>query len=118
MIGGRFQGSDVANFSSGVVTLHTITTKPHEGWNWVPLPTARSFRYLRYLSPTGGWGNVSEIEFYNNGVIASALTDGESAVVEVGDQPVDDPGASEPDVAAPDVANRLFLPLVVQMNNQ
>lgn len=118
MIGGRFQGSDVANFSSGVVTLHTITTKPHEGWNWVPLPNARSFRYLRYLSPTGGWGNVSEIEFYNNGVIASALTDGESAVVEVGDHPVDDPGASEPDALAPAGANRLFLPLVVQMNNQ
>lgn len=118
MIGGKFQGSNVANFSSGVVTLHTITTKPHEGWNWAPLPTAAAFRYWRYLSPNGGWGNVGEVEFYHDGVVASALTDDESAMEDVGDRPEADPGASEPDAVAPAGSNRLFLPLVTQMDSQ
>ena len=31
MVGGQFQGSNVANFSSGVVTLFTVTNTPPEG---------------------------------------------------------------------------------------
>lgn len=61
MLGGRVQGSDDGVEYS---TLFTIRETPVEGWNEVPIATPQAFRYIRYLSPDGGYANVAEIEFY------------------------------------------------------
>jgi len=65
MVGGKFQGSNVAGFTSGVVDLHTIITNPILIWNQVTITNATSFRYVRYLTPSNGYLNVAEIEFYS-----------------------------------------------------
>jgi endoglucanase len=69
MVGGKIQGSNTANFSSGVTDLFTITDRPTEGVYTVQAitnPTA--FRYVRYLSAPNGYCNVAEIEFYREGL--------------------------------------------------
>ncbi len=65
MVGGIFQGSNTANFSSGVVTLFTIGSAPPEGaLTEQAISDPGSYRYVRYLSPDGSYGNVAELEFY------------------------------------------------------
>ncbi|WP_264531539.1 Ig-like domain-containing protein [Flavobacterium sp. N502540] len=63
MNGGKFQGSNVADFSSGVVDLYTIPSAPILAWNEVAVSNGTAFRYVRYLSPKGGYCEVGEIEF-------------------------------------------------------
>ncbi len=63
MIGGKFQGSNVADFSSGIVDMYTITSLPSLGWNEVTVPNGANFRYVRYYTPANGYCNVNEIEF-------------------------------------------------------
>lgn len=70
MTGGKFQASNVANFSSGVVDLFTITSTPQNGWNEAQVTNYNSYRYVRYLSPNNGYCNVAEIEIC--GVLNSA----------------------------------------------
>jgi uncharacterized protein YjdB len=65
MVGGKFQGSNVADFSSGVVDLYTVTANPTLIWNQVTITNSGSFRYVRYLTPPNGYLNVAEIEFYS-----------------------------------------------------
>lgn len=70
MLGGKFQGSNTPDFSSGVTDFTTIVSQPVEGiYTSVNIGTGTAFRYVRYLSPNGGWGNVSELEFYTNTLI-------------------------------------------------
>lgn len=64
MVGGKFQGSNTADFTSGVVDLATITTQPINDWTCVPVSNTSSFKYVRYISAADGYGNVAEIEFY------------------------------------------------------
>jgi hypothetical protein len=63
MVGGMFQASNTADFSSGVVTLYTITTAPTPGQVATVSvnPTHTAYRYYRY---TGGtqWVNIAEME--------------------------------------------------------
>ncbi len=64
MVGGKFQGSDTADFSKNVVDLFTIANEPLGG-EWTDatkIESDKKFRYLRYLAPDDGWGNVAEIE--------------------------------------------------------
>jgi hypothetical protein len=64
MLNGKFQGSNSSDFS-GAVDLFTITTTPaSSAWTEGTVSNTNGFRYLRYLSPAGGWGNVAEVEFY------------------------------------------------------
>ncbi len=64
MTGGKFQGANSANFSDGV-DLFTISGPPAEGMMTAQtINNTTAFRYVRYLSPNGGWGNVAEVEFY------------------------------------------------------
>ncbi|WP_202702317.1 Ig-like domain-containing protein [Flavobacterium sp. UGB4466] len=63
MRGGKFQGSNVADFSSGVVDLYTIPSTPILTWNEVAISNGTAFRYVRYLSPANGYCDVAEIEF-------------------------------------------------------
>lgn len=64
MTGGIFQGSNTADFSSGVVNLYTVPSTPPAGWQSVAVTNAGTYRYVRYLTPTGGGANVAEIMFY------------------------------------------------------
>lgn len=61
MIGGQFQVSNTADFSSGVTTIYTITTAPVAGQFTTVQVNASGFRYIRY---TGGnqWVNIAEME--------------------------------------------------------
>ncbi|MES2920630.1 MAG: glycoside hydrolase family 76 protein [Verrucomicrobiota bacterium] len=64
MLGGIFQGANQANFSDAV-TLYSVVIQPSLNvYHLMPVTSTQSFRYVRYLSPNGGFGNVSEVEFY------------------------------------------------------
>jgi len=74
MLGGVFQGANVADFSDGVVTLFTVGAAPPDGEltaQTVTEPTA--FRYVRYLGPANGNDNVAEVEFHG-GIPADSST--------------------------------------------
>ncbi len=65
MVGGVFQASNTAGFTSGVVTLATVTATPATGTlTTVTLGSPVSYRYFRYLSPNGSYGNVAEVQFF------------------------------------------------------
>ncbi len=64
MSGGRFQGSNVADFSN--ITDLCI----HEGltdgnWYEVEIDDDTAYRYARYIGPNGSYCNVNEIEFFS-----------------------------------------------------
>ncbi len=64
MIGGKFQGSDSADFSRNVIDLFTITTPPVEGkFTDQKINNPAAFRYVRFLSTVRGNGNAAEIQF-------------------------------------------------------
>jgi len=64
MVGGVFQGSSTPDFSSNVVTLHTVSSLPPVAYTTAAVTNTNTFRYVRYLSPASGFGNVAEIQFY------------------------------------------------------
>jgi hypothetical protein len=65
LVGGKFQGSSSADFSSGVVDLFTVTEAPPDGELTIQaLDGTQGFRYFRYLGPAGSYGNVAEVEFH------------------------------------------------------
>jgi len=67
MVGGRFEGANVPDFSTGVVTLLTITTTPPEGvLTSRTINNANAFRYVRYIGPANGYCNVAEVEFWTS----------------------------------------------------
>jgi hypothetical protein len=73
MVGGIFQASNTADFSSGVTDLFSISVAPPDSeLTTQAIQSTQSFRYFRYLSPTGGYGNVAEVQFY--GRITSSST--------------------------------------------
>lgn len=75
MVGGQFQGSNTADFSSGVATLATISTAPADGvMTSLAVTGASTYRYVRYLSPTGGWCKVAEVEFDGPSITQTAMT--------------------------------------------
>jgi hypothetical protein len=64
MVGGAFQASNTADFSSGVVTLYTVAAAPASGVLTTAAVTASgTYRYVRYLGPANGFCNVAEVEF-------------------------------------------------------
>jgi fibronectin type 3 domain-containing protein len=70
MVGGIFQGANLADFSDAV-TLYTVTAQPPSGvFTSASITNTSAFRYVRYLSPSGGYGNVAELQFY--GYLAGA----------------------------------------------
>jgi len=65
MVGGVFQGSNTADFSSGVTMLYTIATAPADGvLTAATFSNTQAFRYLRYLSPANGSCDVCELQFW------------------------------------------------------
>jgi hypothetical protein len=66
MVGGEFQVSTTANFSSGVTTIYTITAAPPVGsLTTVTFTTPILGRYFRYLSPLNSYGNISEFQLFS-----------------------------------------------------
>jgi beta-galactosidase len=67
MVGGVFQGANKPDFSDAV-GLFTLTSQPAEGVMTTLLnPITTPFRFVRYVSPPNGWGNIAELEFYSPG---------------------------------------------------
>jgi uncharacterized protein YjdB len=69
MSGGKFQGSDD---NSSWTDIHTISGTPVAGWTEVSVNA--NYRYVRYLSPDGGYCNVAEIEFWGGLVSLVSVT--------------------------------------------
>lgn len=73
MVGGIFQASNTADFSSGVVNLYTVTSAPPANvLTTVNVNNPGTFRYVRYLSPNGSYGNIAEMKFSGIPSIAPA----------------------------------------------
>jgi hypothetical protein len=63
MVGGKFEVANKPDFSDGSV-IYTVTTIPSENtFNVVDISGTLYTRYVRYVSPTGGNGNIAEMEF-------------------------------------------------------
>lgn len=65
MVGGIFQGANSPDFSDAV-NLFQILQNPGEHKNTITVNDNNKYRYVRYLSPIDGHGNVAELEFYSN----------------------------------------------------
>jgi hypothetical protein len=63
MNGGLFQAANQSDFSDAVSLLTLGTTPPEERFTELNVSHTGGFRYVRYVSPTNGYCNVSEIEF-------------------------------------------------------
>lgn len=65
MMGGKFQGSNNADFTSGVVDLFVVAKLPEEGkLTTQNVSVSQAFRFVRYLSPPNGLCNIAEAEFW------------------------------------------------------
>lgn len=62
ILGAQIQCSDNRDFRDAV-TLYTIETT--EIPNRIKLNAPRPYRYWRYMSPDGSWGNLAEIAWYD-----------------------------------------------------
>jgi len=64
MVGGQFQVSNTADFASAT-TIHTIGSAPVEGsLTTQSVTVSGTWRYVRYLAPDGGYGNIAELEVH------------------------------------------------------
>jgi hypothetical protein len=64
MNGGRFQMSETGFFDEDAQTFYTVSgTQSDTDITAVTLDAPVTARYVRYISPDGGCGNVAEIEF-------------------------------------------------------
>lgn len=64
MAGGRFQGSNVADFSKKT-DLYTHEGLTDGNWYDVKIDDDTVYRYVRYIGPHGSYCNVNEIEFFS-----------------------------------------------------
>ena len=63
MVGGRFQGC-ADGPDKGCVDLAAVPWKPMQDWTQLTVENDRRFRWLRYVSPAGGFANIAEAEFH------------------------------------------------------
>ena len=63
MVNGKIQGANTANFSDAVDLL-VITAPPLAALTRVNLAAPTAYRYVRYLSPDHGQGNIAELQFF------------------------------------------------------
>ena len=78
MVNGKFQ---ISSTSDGVETfvspetLYTVTAQPPTGvYTQVSIQLDKQCRYLRYLPPAGGWGNIAELEVYGYDAVPAVPT--------------------------------------------
>lgn len=62
ILGARIQCSDNRDFSNAI-TLYTIETTAIP--NRIRLNAPRPYRYWRYMSPDGSWGNMAELAWFD-----------------------------------------------------
>jgi hypothetical protein len=62
MVGGTFQGCTDGP-TSGCHTLAKVSWRPSDEWAEVPVYDPTAYRWLRYVSPAGGFCNVAEVQF-------------------------------------------------------
>lgn len=62
MLGGKIQGANKKDFSDSV-TFYTISSLNYP--DRIPLDSTRLCRYWRYLAPHGSFGNIAELDFWN-----------------------------------------------------
>ncbi len=62
MVGGKFQASSAADFSTDVADLHEVKEAPPGGWATIDLAQPVARRYVRYLPPPNSFGNIAEME--------------------------------------------------------
>jgi hypothetical protein len=65
MVNGVFEGANRSDFSDAKV-LHTVTKMDGACFHSTKIRSLEPYRYVRYLSPGNGYGNVAEIVFYND----------------------------------------------------
>ena len=64
MMRGQFQGSNTADFSKTTDLLY-FNEVTNGGWYEFPVTDTGKYRYLRYKSPNGSYGNINELWFYD-----------------------------------------------------
>jgi subtilisin family serine protease len=80
MSGGKFQGSN-SSTRGGFTDLYTLPSTPvSSAWTEVALGGSSAFRYLRYLSPTNGYCNIAEMEFYTTEYTITASAGANGAI--------------------------------------
>lgn len=62
--GGRFQVANDEDFSDSV-TIATIGSVKESRFHTLPTTCDTTYRYFRYLSPKGSYGNMAEVEMYD-----------------------------------------------------
>lgn len=62
--GGVFQGANVADFSTAVNLWLLTNTPPDSTFTAQVITNTTPFRYVRYLSPAGSYGDVAEVQFF------------------------------------------------------
>lgn len=65
MVNGVFEGTNNSDFSNAD-TLFVIREKPVRLLNMCSINVDKSYRYLRYVGPTNGYCDISEITFYSS----------------------------------------------------
>ena len=65
MMQGRFQGSNTADFSN-TTDLLCFNEVTNGGWYEFPVTDTGKYRYLRYKSPDGSYGNINELWFFDD----------------------------------------------------
>src|SRR6187402_1377376 len=64
MVGGKIAGSNQSP-TDGFVDLVSITTAPTEGqWLELTVPSAKSYRFVKYYGPAANRGDIAELELY------------------------------------------------------
>jgi hypothetical protein len=64
MVGGVFEASNDPTFTTGVVTLFTVTATPPDGLTTQAVSPGGNCQYIRYVSPAGSYGNLAEMQVY------------------------------------------------------
>lgn len=67
LVGGKIQGGNKVDFSDAT-DLYVVTKSPPAGLTTYTLHP-NNYRYVRYLSPNGSYGNISSLEFFGSPII-------------------------------------------------
>ena len=77
VVGGVFQASDAADFSSGVATLYTVTAAPPpDVLTTVSTGVATPYRYVRFVGPPGAYDGLAELQVFGMAAVAAGPTTG------------------------------------------
>lgn len=64
IVGGKIEASETKDFTKSI-TFHEIKTE--DKYKILPTNTTDKYRYWRYVAPRESYGNIAEIEFYEQG---------------------------------------------------